>query len=365
MIYINGRFLSNKTDGISRFSLEICKQLVKLGLDFKILIPKWLEYENLHNFKLVKYGNLKSHFWEQIDLLKFLKNNGNPLLINLSGLGPLWYKKQIITIHDLSFYVNKKWFSKGYTIFYSFATPIVTRNAFKVITVSEFSKTEIIKYLGIEPGKIEVVYNAVADDVENRLYNSEVSEIVNSVLNDKYVLAVSSIDPRKNLQRLIDSFLELNLENYNLVLVGKTSSHFNVELSVNSKSVIFTGFVSDSELSILYKKCEFFIYPSLYEGFGIPPLEAMKNGCAVVVSEIPSLKEVCSTAVLYIDPYDIDSIKTGILKIINDSVLKDDLKSKGAKRSEYFKWDVSGRKVYNLIKEIHLKDEGTAVGEIL
>lgn len=352
MICINGRFLSNKTNGISRFSLEICKQLVKLGLDFKIIVPNWLEYENPHNFKLVKYGNLKSHFWEQIDLLKFLKNNGNPLLINLSGLGPLWYKKQIITIHDLSFYVNKKWFSKGYTIFYSFATPIVAKNTLKVITVSEFSKTEIINYLGIEPEKIEVIYNAVADDVKNSLYNNEVSSIVNSVLNDKYVLAVSSIDPRKNLQRLIDSFLELQLEDYKLVLVGKTSSHFNVDLQSNSREVVFTGFVSDSELALLYKKCDFFIYPSLYEGFGIPPLEAMKNGCAVIVSDIPPLKEVCADAALYVNPYESESIKSGMLKIINDPLLKEDLKNRGILRASFFRWETSGEKLLGIINEI-------------
>lgn len=353
-LYVNGRFLCNKMDGISRFSLEICKQLKRLGLDFKIVIPKWLEYENEESFEIIRFGSLKSHFWEQIDLLRFLKTKGNPLLLNLSGLGPLFYNNQIITIHDLSFYENKKWFSKSYTLFYSIATPVLARNALKILTVSNFSKIEIIKYLKIDEKKIEVIYNAAADDGENSIHSRDVSPIVNSVLNDKYVLAVSSIDPRKNLQRLIDSFLELNLENYKLVLVGKTSNHFNVKLSANFKSVIFTGFVSDSELSILYKKCEFFIYPSLYEGFGIPPLEAMKNDCAVIVSEIPSLKEVCSDAALYVNPFDTESIKNGMLKIIEDSVLKEELKRKGSLRSEFFKWKDSGEKVHNLIKDIKL-----------
>ena len=350
-IYINGRFLCNYTDGISRFSFEICKQLKKLNLDFKIVIPKWLNYDNVEGFEIVKFGNLKSHFWEQIDLLQFIKSMGNPLLLNLSGLGPLFYKNQIITIHDLSFYANKKWFTKGYTIFYSLATPIVVKNAHKVITVSDFSKSEIIKYLKIDEGKVEVIYNAVADDVERTFDNTKISPIVKTILDYKYILAVCSIDPRKNLQRLIDSFLELNLENYKLVLVGKTSSHFNIKLKSDSENILFTGFVSDSDLSILYKKCEFFIYPSLYEGFGIPPLEAMKNGCAVIVSGIPSLIEVCSEAALYIDPYLVESIKNGILQIISDSNLKQQLKIKGNIRSQFFKWEASGFKVYNLIKK--------------
>lgn len=352
IVYVNGRFLCHKMDGIGRFSLEICKQLKKSNLDFKIVIPKWLEYKNEEGFEIVKFGNFKSHFWEQIDLLRFLKSKESPLLLNLSGLGPLFYKNQIITIHDLSFYENKKWFSKAYTFFYSTATPILVKNAIKILTVSEFSKTEIIKHLKIDEKKIEVIYNAVANDVEKRFDDLQISPIVNSVLVHKYILAVSSIDPRKNLQRLIDSFLQLNLAGYKLVLVGKSSSHFNVKLLSDSESIIFTGFVSDPDLSILYKKCEFFIYPSLYEGFGIPPLEAMKNGCAVIVSDIPSLKEVCSDAALYVNPADTESIKNGILKIIKDSVLKSDLKLKGNLRSEFFKWEISGEKIYDLIKNI-------------
>jgi len=349
-VYINGRFLCHNMDGIGRFSLEICKQLKRLDLDFKIVIPKWLEYDNKEGFEIVKCGNLKSHFWEQIDLLRFLKSMENPLLINLSGLGPLFYKNQIITIHDLSFYNNKKWFSVGYTFFYSVATPILAKNACKILTVSNFSKSEIIKYLKIDEEKIEVIYNAVANNLDNGFEDSHISSAIDSVLNHKYILAVGSIDPRKNLQRLIDSFLELKLEDYKLLLVGKTSSHFNVKLRAVSQSIIFTGFVSDSDLSVLYKKCEFFIYPSLYEGFGIPPLEAMKNGCAVIVSDIPSLKEVCSDAALYVNPDDNESIKNGILKIIKNSVLKSDLKLKGNLRSEFFKWEISGEKTYKLIK---------------
>lgn len=350
VIYVNGRFLCHKMDGIGRFSLEICKQLKRLNLDFTIVVPKGLNYKNEFGFEIVEFGHLKSHFWEQIDLLLFLKSNGSPLLLNLSGLGPLFYKNQIITIHDLSFYENKKWFSKAYTLFYSTATPVLARNAKKILTVSNFSKSEIIKYLKVDAVKIEVIYNAVATDLNKNLDNYETSPAIDSILNSKYILAVSSIDPRKNLQCLIDSFLNLKLKDYKLVLVGKTSGHFNVKLRSDSQNIVFTGFVSDGDLSILYRKCEFFIYPSLYEGFGIPPLEAMKNGCAVIVSDIPSLKEVCSDAALYVNPYDVESIKNGMLKIIKDSKLKEELKSKGSLRSQFFKWEESGDKVYEIIK---------------
>jgi len=351
-IYVNGRFLSHKMNGITRFSLEICKQLSVRNLNFKIIVPKWLEFENNEGFEIIKVGNLKSHFWEQIDLLKFLKSQGSPLLVNFSGLGPLFYRNQVITIHDLSFYANKKWFSKSYTLFYSIATPILASNAVKILSVSNFSKNEIVKYLKVKDEKIEVIYNAVTDDLHSDSLNHQISTGIMSIINHKFILAVSSIDPRKNQQRLIDSFSDLNLPELKLVLVGKTSSHFNINLKSDSKDIIFTGFVSDFELSLLYENCDFFVYPSLYEGFGIPPLEAMHKGSAVVISDIPSLKEVCSDAAFYINPYETESIKNGILEVVSNTVLKQELRIKGKIRSTFFNWEESGEKVYNLIKNI-------------
>lgn len=352
LVYVNGRFLCNKIDGIGRFSLEICKQLKKLNLDFRIVIPSWLDYENTEGFEIVKYGNLKSHFWEQIDLLRFLKSKKYPLLLNLSGLGPLFFRNQIITIHDLSFYENKKWFSKTYTFFYSIATPILANNALKILTVSEFSKSEILKYFNIENEKIDVIYNSVSNNIRRENEFAQISLDMESIIHDKYLLSVSSIDPRKNLQRLIDSFLELKLKDYKLVLVGKSSSHFNINLKADSENIIFTGFVSDSDLFMLYRNCEFFIYPSLYEGFGVPPLEAMANHCAVIVSDIPSLREVCSNAAFYVNPNDNEDIKSGISLLIKDSKYKEELIEKGITRSQFFKWEDSGQKVYNIIKNL-------------
>lgn len=349
-VYINGRFLSHKMDGIGRFSLEICKQLKALGLNFIIVTPKWLNYANDEGFKIIKYGHLKSHLWEQIDLYCFLKLNKNPLLISFSGLGPLFYKNQITTIHDLSFYANKEWFSKAYTFVYGIATPIVARSSKKIFTVSNFSKSEIVKYLGIKEAKIEVIYNAVAIHLHKHAPTDNITPKVNDILKEKYVLAVSSLDPRKNLQGLIDSFLELGLSNCKLVLVGKASNHFNIHLNATDKSIMFTGFVSDTDLLALYAHCEFFIYPSFYEGFGIPPLEAMKSGCAVLAARIPSLEEVCGDAALYINPYDIHDMKEKMLAVMEDSELRNKLKTKGIIRSRLFTWEASGKKVYELIK---------------
>jgi len=334
-------------DGITRFSLELCKQLKQQNVSFGIVIPKWLCYDNPESFHLIRYGNLKSHFWEQMDLPRFLNKEGMPFLINLSGIGPLWYKKQIITIHDLSFYVNGKWFSKAYTIFYSFATPIVARNSLAILTVSEFSKNEIVKYLKVNASKISVINNAASGYFEKSL-----QRLPQPVTDEKYILAVSSHDPRKNLQRLINVFLQNDMEGFKLILVGGGANHFNVRLSGYSENIIYKGFVEDQELLSLYENCFLFVYPSLYEGFGIPPLEAMKNNCAVVASDIPSLREVCGDAAIYIDPYSEQSIKEGIFRIIKDSSMKIELQEKGKIRSTLFNWEKSGKELYSVINTL-------------
>ena len=170
---------------------------------------------------------------------------------------------------------------------------------------------------------------------------------------DKFILAVSSIDPRKNLKRLIESFLELDYPDYSLVLVGKKSAHFNIDLKSSSNKVFFTGYLSDDELIYLYRNCEFFIYPSLYEGFGIPPLEAMRNRCPVIVSRIPSLKEVCADAAIYIDPCSNEDISINMKELINNEDLRRQMSDKGYKRSFEFSWSNSAEKLKNLLNEIY------------
>lgn len=344
-VYLNGRFLTHQIDGIGRFSLELCKQLKAKGIYFKIVVPQWFYYENKEEFNIVKFGRLKSHLWEQIDLFRFLRKHKSPFLLNLSGLGPVFYKNQIITIHDLSFFANPRWFSKSYTLLYKIVTPIVAKSAKRIITVSEFSKTEIVKYLKLPSKKIFVINNAVATNVS---LNDKSTE--GRFVEDKYILAVSSIDPRKNLQRLINVFAEQELSNVNLILVGKKAKHFNVSLKSIPENVTFTGYVSDDTLKNIYQNCEFFIYPSLYEGFGIPPLEAMSNNCAVIAGDIPSLKEVCGSAAVYVNPYDETDIKNAIFKFLKNKPLVEEMKIRGRLKVSEYSWTASGDKLIHLLK---------------
>jgi glycosyltransferase involved in cell wall biosynthesis len=347
MIYINGRFLSQPMTGIPRFGYELCLALLDLGLDFTVIIPQNILPTYELPFKTIQYGNLKSHLWEQIDLFLFLKSHHNPLLISFSGLGPVFYKNHIVAVHDLAFIQHPQWFSKTYYLIYKILTPIVVKNAKKIMTVSNSSKQEIIKYLKTDPDKIEVVYNALSNT-----FLKPSSQNQDQSSGEKYILAVSSLNPRKNFLRIIHAFRELNIPEIKLYIVGNTSGVFsseNVDKHI-TEDIRILGYVSDEELSNYYRHAQLFIYPSLHEGFGIPPLEAQSNGCPVVVSNIPALKEVYGDSVAYCDPYNISSIVSQMRNVLEDETLRNSLIRKGYEKILQYSWKQSAQKVIRLIK---------------
>lgn len=307
-IYINGRFLTQKLTGVNRFAYEICLALAAKGVDFQIIAPKNINKNyDVSKFKMCFAGHGNSHFWEQTILPFYFLFKKKYILINFSGLGSIFLKKQFITIHDLSFLKNPQWFSKKYYYFYKILTPIVAKKALQILTVSHFSKKEIIKYLNINEDKISVIYNAVSEKFNN---NPPLSE------KKSYILAVSSIEPRKNFERLLAAAKLLD-DNIKLLVVGSTNKVFgNVDLEHNNR-VDFLGYVNDDDLKKYYSEALLFVYPSIYEGFGLPPLEAMALGCPVVLSDIEVFHEVFGEAAIYFNPYDIDDIAqkiNGVLK---------------------------------------------------
>lgn len=347
-LVVNARFLTQKITGVQRFAIEISKSL-KLQLpNVRFVSPAEIIHKEVASFLEVEtYGKLNSHLWEQLELPVYLKKHKNPLLINFSNTAPLFYKNQVVTIHDLSFIINPAWFSKPFRIFYSFLIPKIARKSVKVITVSNSSKKDIHQLLGIDLSKIEVIYNSISADFKN------INNIKKKNMYGKYILAVSSLDPRKNFLNLIKAFIEANLPNTKLVIVGsenKVFSNQNIkDLVYNNKSIVFTGYVDDGELINLYRHALLFIYPSLYEGFGLPPLEAMACSCPTIVSKVASLPEVCGEASYYINPNNITSITEGIIKLAESEKLRAELINKGLKRVNLFNWEASATKLNQLL----------------
>ncbi|MEI8005442.1 MAG: glycosyltransferase family 1 protein [Bacteroidota bacterium] len=363
-IYINGRFLAQRMTGIPRFAFEMCKAMHDQGFSFIVLAPANVLSEYVIDFKLIRFGFIKGLFWEHLLLPLYLLFHGNPLLLNFGSYGPLFYKNRIITIHDLALLVNPSWFSRSYYWYYKLVTPVAVRRSLKIITVSNFSKSEIIRLLHVPAEKIEVIYNAVAlkqtagtgidpSSPEETLshINSLKNTRFNGFIQKKYILSISSLDPRKNLARIVDAFLKSGLtEEYQLVFAGKTDAIFNMELSAEivKRSL---GYVTDEELVLLYKNASLFVYPSIYEGFGIPPLEAMALGCPVILSDIPVFHEVFGEACSYFDPNDTDDIINGMIKVLNDTEYRRQLTEAAFIRLRNFSWNKSANLLIDILRK--------------
>lgn len=349
-IYINGRFLSQNLTGVNRYAYELTKNLNKLNMDFYIIVPKNIilnpEY-NIDTFKFIRYGVSGSHFWEQLILPFFFLFKKNYVLLNFTGLSSILIRNRIMTIHDLAFLENPKWYSNKYYYLYKYLTPIAAKTAKKIITVSEFSKKEIIHRLKIKEQKISVIYNAVDHFKKNNVNSKNLD-------SKQYILTVASIDPRKNFKTIIDAFLLLEKNmNIELYIVGGQSKNIfsRIDIEKNPKIHIL-GRVTDKELEKYYRNANMFIYMSFYEGFGIPPLEAMGFNCPVIVSDIPVFHEVYADAAVYINPYDSFEISNSIKKLYYNKELRTELIEKGEKQVKKFSWKHSTEILINLLNKI-------------
>lgn len=346
MIVVNARFLTQKITGVQRYALEICKRLpAKIG-NHKIVfvLPKTTLINKLDKDVDIRFiGKFQGQIWEQVSLPVFLMKNKNPLLINFVGIAPIFYKNKIMFLYDLAFKHHPEWFSYSFQKLYNLLIPMSIRNTRKIITDSNYVKQDIVNTFDIAQNKMEVIYAAPSEKFINKNLHRE-----------KIILTVSSIDPRKNLTRVIKAFNELDSE-YKLVVVGqknKTFSKVGIDNLDTGDNVIFTGYLTDKELIDLYNRAELFIYASLFEGFGIPPLEAQACGCACIISNSTSLPEIYKNSVEYFDPNSIDSIKVKLEGVLNDKNKRKKLQKKSGRNSMRYKWEVSTGKMILLIEEI-------------
>lgn len=351
MIYINARFLTQPITGVQRFSIELSKRLSELDY-VRFVAPKNILHHDLAEYLKVEIcGTNTGQLWEQWELPKYLMSKGNPLLINFANTAPLFYKNKILTIHDLAFLVNPSWFSLKFRLFYKFLVPRAAKRALLIFTVSNYIKSEILEKLKVHENKVKVIYNGVGDaflkDIRSNKNRS----------NNKYLLSVASQDPRKNLITLVRAFRELPDENIRLYLVGGSHNSFsnnNLRHEIKKDSRIFMmGRVTDDDLLNLYQNAELFIYPSLYEGFGIPIIEAMSQGVPVLVSDIEVFKEVCGNAAYYFSPYNTMDLKKGIQCLLKDQNKRAELIMQGKIRCKLFTWESSLETLY-----FHLKAFG-------
>jgi glycosyltransferase involved in cell wall biosynthesis len=277
-------------------------------------------------------------------------------------LPPLTPCKSVVTIHDCIHLRFPQYLPNRLAYVYARSSLwMATHRAARVLTVSETSKRDILRYFNVPEKKIDVIYNAIDERLGEAPTAAEVDQVRERYqLNDPFILYAGNIKPHKNLERLIEAFHRMRrgpLEHIKLLIIGdEISKYATLRRTVHRlklhKHVRFFGFVPDKTLASLYRLASVFVFPSLYEGFGLPPLEAMAAGTPVITSNVSSLPEVVGEAAILIDPYDLDAIADAMRRVLTDEALRLDLRTRGLARVKEFSWDRSISRVREIYGEV-------------
>jgi glycosyltransferase involved in cell wall biosynthesis len=341
---INSRFLSVEDSGVKRYAIEIIKELDKIAndMDIELLISKKDEnIFNLDNIKIVKYGNLSGMLWEQINFFFYLIKK-KATAINLCNTAPILKPKGITIIHDI-FFVRKGYsqnifqrIKKQNRIFLYWLS---CKYANSIATVSEFSKKEIIDHYRISEKRISLVpcgwqhfLRIKTDDSAAQKYSH--------LKKGEYFFNLTSDRKNKNLKWVLE--IAKNNPKCQFAVAGRWENICEIEFEKNRlPNVLKLGYVSDSEMKYLITNSKAFLFPSLYEGFGIPPLEAMSLGVPVIVSNATSMPEVCGDSAHYIDPFD---YSVDLEKLLAEKV------QAGKNTLEKYSWEKSANKLKEILE---------------
>jgi len=338
---INATHIGERLDGIGRFSLKIAKFFLNTH---RVIIN---ENAQIHFSKdelkklIIVSKKISPDYGFKAHLLRLMYTNklkGN--IFNLSQLEiSLWNKNQIIVVHDIIPLLFPEYHKKQYH-FFKYILPYVLKNKTKkIITVSNHTKELLVQYFKINPFKISVIYNGVDIDFNNfKVYNKE-----------NIIFFVGRNSPTKNIDRIIKSFLVLKedsrFKDYKLIMGGIN------KYKISHKDIFFKGYLSEEELKLFYKKAKVFLFPTLYEGFGLPVIEAMRAKTACIVSNVGSLKEIAKRGALFVNPYEINDIVEKIKKILLDDNFRSKLEQEAYENSLRFNWSDALKKYEEIINE--------------
>jgi glycosyltransferase involved in cell wall biosynthesis len=295
------------------------------------------------------------HAWEQFILPSRLHGR---MLWSPSNSGPITVENQVVSIMDVSPLDHPEWSSGKFSNWYQFMIPRLVKRVRRVITISEFSRERILRYCPDAASKIYVTPLA-ADQQFHPVDGDAVNSLIEKLKlpSHQYIIALGSLEPRKNLRTLLKAWEQIYMklpDEVWLVLAGaKGKSHVfgNQSYEVLPPRVHLTGHVPDDALPALYSGALTSVYLSFYEGFGLPPLEAMSCGTPVLVSNTTSLPEVVGDAGMMVDPFDVEAIGDGLLRLAGDSAVRADFSSRGLERSKQFSWDKTAQLTWQILEE--------------
>ncbi|MBN3761940.1 glycosyltransferase family 1 protein [Burkholderia sp. Ac-20365] len=349
---INGKFTSQPVTGVQRVAYELTRAMQmreEPGSELEIFVPQNAREPGASLRRQRRFPWLRGTLWEQITLPFAARGR---TLVNLCNTNPLFKRRQVVMVHDMAVYDAPNGFSKKFLLWYRLCFSILPRMEPLVLTVSAFSKRRISHHLKIDESRIAVIQPG-ADHLDRVVPDPRVIDRL-GLRDDTYCVIVGSLDPRKNLQRVLEAISRLShLRDVRFVIVGGKNSRIfaneGVEAMSRSKQVIWAGFVSDGELKALYQHAGCLVFPSLYEGFGLPPLEAMYCGCPVIASSRTSIPEACGDAAMYCDAMSAQDIAEKISLMMSDGSIRQRHRAKGIAHAREYRWDRSAKKLLDVL----------------
>jgi glycosyltransferase involved in cell wall biosynthesis len=360
---INGRFLSaRRITGVERVAHEVARRMLESERHDVLCFA---DASRAHAFAgergvpvAMGAGALRRHLWEQCQLPELARRLGVQWLYNPINTAPVAVRDQVVVIHDAAFLSPNASQTLAFRTLYTQLATRLVQTARGIVTVSEFSRGELIERLGARPEQVRVVPNGVSPH-----FRPQPADGVRRAhgLPPDYVLYVGSLEPRKNLRVLLQALRLLaerrRLEGHRLVLVGCRGANFQDDglataIAQAGERVQVLGYVPDHDLPALYAGATAFVYPSLYEGFGLPPLEAMACGAPVIASAAAAIPEVVGDAGLLFPPHDAEALADALARLIADASLRGELSRRGLARAAHFSWDQAAQRTLAFMEEL-------------
>lgn len=355
--------------GVSVYTYNLIKAMAKISdHEFVLLKDKHYTSDLTRNFRCINLPNSRK-LWRKVAfgssfLKKIQRKEKFDIIHDPSQIGPFLFNlgsKNLLTIFDVTPLKFKEYHATQSYLLHKYFLPITLRNIDKIITISLSSKNDILHFYKVPDSKVEIIYLA-AEDIYKKIENEgELVQIRQKYgFPPKFILYVGTLEPRKGIDALLKSFAQIKhkLPDYKLVIVGRKGWQYAHIFKLVSKlqiseRVIFTGYVPKEDLPYLYNLAELFVYPSRYEGFGLPVLEAMACGCPVVTCETSSITEIAdSKSVVLVRPNDPIMLAKSILNIIQHTELRENLVIEGFQRAKDFSWEKTARKTINVYEQL-------------
>lgn len=347
-IAINARFLTQPLSGVQRFAREVTTAMAALAVAGEAPAPRLLAPrgapDSFAGLPVDIVGRLSGQAWEQLDLPRAA---GGDLLLNLGNTAPLMQlRRQAVVIHDAGIFDTSESYSFAFRSWYRTLHLALPRLGARIVTVSDFSRTRLSRRLGLDAARIGVV----AEGGEHALRDPADGAVLakHGLKRHGYALAVGTRAAHKNLDALRDAVALLASRGMTLAVAGAAdASVFRGAADVDAAKAL--GRVTDAELRALYENALCLVFPSRYEGFGLPPLEAMWCGCPVLAASAGAVPEVCGDAALWFDAEGPRTPAAALMRLLDEPGLADDLRARGRARAESFSWPAAARRLLALV----------------